>query len=50
MQTPNDKAGMLTEAIMTIFWSGKIATKLPTNEYNKVYSHVYEVLSTGGCK
>jgi hypothetical protein len=50
METPNNKSGATTEAIMAIFWQGKLKTKLPTEDYNAVYSHVYDTLSKGNCK
>lgn len=42
METPNDYAGILTEAIMV-----KVSKKLPglsAHEYNRIYSSVYDVL------
>ena len=50
-ETPKDCAGEITEQIMVIFWPfqdyeikemGQV--RLKEGEYNKVFSHVYEVL------
>jgi hypothetical protein len=45
METPNNDAGKLTERIMRIFWTDGIIP-LPVAQYNKAYSHVYNVLSS----
>jgi len=54
MQTPNNKAGFITEAIMKAFskHSDKciIDVRLDepegVNRYNKIYGHVYKVLKS----
>lgn len=49
METPNTKAGQLTEQIMAIFWnSTSPPVKLTTEQYNKVYSHVLDTLDKVG--
>jgi hypothetical protein len=52
METPNTQAGRLTEEIMAIFWRihSKTAEPMPrltTAQYNRVYSHVLDTLTTG---
>ena len=51
MDTPKDRAGEITEQIMVIFWPfqdyeikamGQV--RLQEGEYNRVFSHVYEIL------
>lgn len=48
--TPKNKAGELTERIMTAFskFSPNSIAPLDAREYNKVCSHVYQVLSKDG--
>ena len=42
MQTPNNAAGRLTEAMMEIFKA--YTTTLSVQEYNNIYSKVYRTL------
>lgn len=45
METPNNLAGRLTEKIMAVFWGTKPIVDLSgLPAYNRVYSHVYNVL------
>ncbi len=50
MNTPNNKAGWLTEKIMMAFYGYGIdsVVELSTAEYNRVYEHVYAILSKFG--
>lgn len=45
METPNTKAGEVTEEIMLLFWrSPEQPVQLTTAQYNQVYSHVLKTL------
>lgn len=47
METPNTRAGRLTEEIMAVFWRGNkplCVPKLETEAYNRVYEHVLRTL------
>lgn len=46
METPETKAGILTERIMTAFSIHNLEAIVPlkTPEYNRVYQHVLEIL------
>lgn len=45
METPKNKAGETTEQIMSRI--GTKVSSLTVDQYNKIYSSVYEVLSNG---
>jgi hypothetical protein len=44
METPKTAAGRITEEIMTIFWFKPKSIELSTEQYNRVWSHVLDVL------
>jgi hypothetical protein len=45
METPRNKAGNVTEKIMSIFWTGsKPVVSVDTSQYNAIYSHVLVTL------
>lgn len=46
MQFPNNKATDITERIMHKLYKGNenAIHKLETSEYNRLYSHIYELL------
>lgn len=49
MRTPCNMSGSLTEQIMTVFskFSDDQILSIDTATYNKIYSHVYNVLYKG---
>jgi hypothetical protein len=53
MQTPDTKAGRLTEGIMAIFskyQNKKVPVELNVQQYNEIYSHVLRTLEREGVK